>query len=548
MNNEPSRKPLTHSTWFQFFLLIILLLGVFFRFFHLDYKLYWIDETFTSLRISGYTKSEMVAELAQGKVFDIKDLYQYQAASPQKNILGTIKGLATEEPQHPPLYFVMARVWGRLFGNSVAITRTLPALISLLVLPGIYWLSQELFAVPMVGLFAIAIVAVSPIQVLYAQESRQYGLWAVLTLASSIALLRAMRKQTKRSWLIYAITVAAGMYTFFFAALVTIGHGIYILALRGLRLSRTIIAYFLASLAGLAMFAPWLYLSQANFEKVSKTTGWAAESVPLGALVQTWLLNLGRLFWDINSSINRYNLLLYVALAIFVGYAIYFLYRRAPKEASLFIITLIGVSVLALVIPDLINGGKRSSVARYFIPSYLGIELAVAYLLAMKIAIFSHLQWGRRFWSLVLTVLITAGIFSCFVSSQAVFWWNKYTGANHHQVAEIINQSSQPLILTQSLEIVSLSYLLEPKVKFYWLAPQKIKSPNQEVRKQLVLPEEIDIYSDVFFFNSSQKLRDAVTKISGYPSELMVRWEREIEPVYQVNTWLWKLKSLENSE
>jgi len=58
--------------------------------------------------------------------------------------------------------------------------------------------------------------------------------------------------------------------------------------------------------------------------------------------------------------------------------------RKTPKQVWLFVLTLIGVTGLALVIPDLILGGMRSIQARYLMPCYLGIPLAVAYLLATQ--------------------------------------------------------------------------------------------------------------------------------------------------------------------
>lgn len=47
-----------HPAWFRFFIILLLVLGVFFRFVNLDRKVYWYDETATSLRISGYTWAE----------------------------------------------------------------------------------------------------------------------------------------------------------------------------------------------------------------------------------------------------------------------------------------------------------------------------------------------------------------------------------------------------------------------------------------------------------------------------------------------------------
>ena len=58
--------------------------------------------------------------------------------------------------------------------------RSLSALISLLIFPCIYWLCRELFNVPLsVPGVAIALMAISPIQLVYAQEAREYILWLV---------------------------------------------------------------------------------------------------------------------------------------------------------------------------------------------------------------------------------------------------------------------------------------------------------------------------------------------------------------------------------
>ncbi|MEG3894728.1 hypothetical protein QT989_03590 [Microcoleus sp. SVA1_B6] len=43
-----------------FLIIAVLVIGVFFRFANLDRKFYWIDETYTSLRVSGYTEAEML--------------------------------------------------------------------------------------------------------------------------------------------------------------------------------------------------------------------------------------------------------------------------------------------------------------------------------------------------------------------------------------------------------------------------------------------------------------------------------------------------------
>lgn len=130
------------STWIGL-LLIVLLLGIFFRFANLDQKVYWYDEAHTSLRISGYTLNEFVEQAFDGNVILSGELQQYQRPS-TKSALDTIVGLAQEEPQLPPLYFLLARFWAQLFGSLVAVVRSLSAVFGLLMLPAMYWLCWEL--------------------------------------------------------------------------------------------------------------------------------------------------------------------------------------------------------------------------------------------------------------------------------------------------------------------------------------------------------------------------------------------------------------------
>jgi uncharacterized membrane protein len=158
----------------RFFIVILLAIGIFFRFVNLDKKVYWHDETYTSLRVSGYNVEQVSRKLFNSQEISIKDLQKYQRPNPETSAIDTIKGLAKEEPQHPPLYYAIARFWAQWFGSSPTAMRSLPVLFSLLVFPCIYWLCLELFESSIVGWVAVGLIAVSPIFIRYAQEARQY--------------------------------------------------------------------------------------------------------------------------------------------------------------------------------------------------------------------------------------------------------------------------------------------------------------------------------------------------------------------------------------
>lgn len=53
-------------------------MGVFFRFVNLDRKIYWYDEAFTSLRVSGYKEAELIQQASDRRVLSIEDIQKFQ--------------------------------------------------------------------------------------------------------------------------------------------------------------------------------------------------------------------------------------------------------------------------------------------------------------------------------------------------------------------------------------------------------------------------------------------------------------------------------------
>jgi uncharacterized membrane protein len=107
-------------------------------------------------------------------------------------------------------------------------------------------------------MIAIALTAISPFHVLYAQEARPYSLWTLIIVLSSWALLRALRLKNTRSWSIYSVTTALGFYTFLYSCFVSLGQGIYVFCLERFRWTKTVKEYLLAISIGCIFFVPWI--------------------------------------------------------------------------------------------------------------------------------------------------------------------------------------------------------------------------------------------------------------------------------------------------
>jgi uncharacterized membrane protein len=498
----------------QFLIVVALLLGIFFRCVNLDRKVYWQDETYTSLRISGYRQTDVFKKVCNGSLTSVENIQKFQRYNPNKSLIDTLNSLSFDTPHHPPLYFVAARFWAQWFGDTVAVRRSLSVVISLFVFPCMYWLCLELLNFPLAGWIAMALIAVSPLHVLYAQEARPYTLWMVVILLSSAALLRALRKQTKMSWGIYGITIALGLYSSLFFVLTAVGQGIYVALTERFRLTKRVTSYLLASLTGIIIFTPWLLVLINNASKTITRTESIREgrSYNLLFLIKTWLDNLSRIFidfWYGKSYLDyfplpdlKYSLYITPILLFLVIYLIY-LSGQICLEKILFILIMIGLLGSVLILSDLIKGGIVSTITRYPIASYLGIQLAVAHVIASKVYPLSSKKLQQKIWSILTIILISLGILSCAFSAQAEGWWNKYINNENYKLAEVINKADKPLVISQyCFGAISLSYKLDEEVKFILGYPQKMTN-------QIKL-KEID---KIFFYKTSKNLESEVEKL-----------------------------------
>ncbi|HEY9729050.1 MAG TPA: glycosyltransferase family 39 protein [Chroococcales cyanobacterium] len=516
--------------WLRVMIVSLLILGLFFRFVNLDRKVYWVDELYTSFRVSGYTEPAIIQQVSENKIFTANELQKYQHLNSDKNVTDTIEGLITEEPQLTPFYFVMARYWARLFGDSIASMRSLPAVTSLLVFPCVYWLCLELFESSLVGWIAIALIAVSPFHLVYAQEARPYTLWILTTLISSAVLLRARRVNTWRHWGIYAATVALGLYSYLFFAFVAISHGIYVAVMEGLRRTQVLKGYLIATIAGFIAFVPWMLIVIYYLPQIIRSTPEQSKSrrQAFSEFVKTWSANISGDFFDLGLRsgtlfdsplpITVVTIATMFAVLILVGYSIYFLCRQTPQRVWLFVITLMAVNALALALPDIILGGRRSFLPRYFVPCHLGIQLAVAYLLSSKISYTPMRRRQQKIWQIILITVLSVGVLSDAVYSPSTVWWQKKTNGFNPELAPVVNQASKPLVIREMprnfpphnfFTIVSLSYWVEPKARYQVVFDGTMPTVSSE-------------FSDVFIIDPSQKLLDKLlteSTIQLYPVE-----------------------------
>jgi uncharacterized membrane protein len=508
-HSERIRFPL----WLNWLLIGLLALGVVFRFVNLNHKVYWHDETYTSLRAAGYTRGEIDDQLFQNRVIDSSELQKFQRIKPGSTPIDTLRSLAVEDPQHPPLYFLMTRFWMQtlgaplewMFRSPLTVTRSLPALISLLSLPAIYALAWELFASHEIALLATTLLALSPFDVLFAQTARQYSLLTLMVIVSSYLLLRALRLTNAppsnrlhhyrkpsplwHCWALYSFAAAIGLYTHPFFALTLAGHAAYVAIdgwiLQGAGQLTTTLKGFAGAIAGAIMlYLPWLVVMLLNAKRAFATTDWTQFSPGIDYLLKLWTLSFTALFFDLDFGFNNpWTYWLRVPVLLLILVSLYSLCRNTRPPTWLFVLTSIVVPFLLLAIPDLVLGNKRSAVSRYLISSFPGVQLAVAYFLATKLSMTTFYS-GRSqqpasntplipfLWRGILAIMLTGSLISLTVSAFSNSWWNKDLSYANDQTANVINQTLTPLIIsdigddfTNTGDLISLSYRFNKPVR-----------------------------------------------------------------------------------
>ena len=105
----------------------------------------------------------------------------------------------------------------------------------------------------------------------------------------------------------------------------------------------------------------------------------------------------------------------------------------------------------------------------------------------------------------MIATMLTLATVSCVLMTQAESWWPKQWDVALPEIAEIINQSDVPLVITEGdIRLFSLSHHLKPETRYLPLVNPNYTPPEYEHLWHI--PEVPDGYSDVFIFDPSDAM------------------------------------------
>jgi 4-amino-4-deoxy-L-arabinose transferase-like glycosyltransferase len=173
--------------------------------------------------------------------------------------------LATARDRHPPLYFLVAGAWSKVFGAGEVGLRSLSIVFTLASLGLGYWLARRV-AGHSAALAGLALLTFSPLLLTYGHTARYYSLTMLLGLGLVSAFLKYLDTRHPGYLALYILLGAGLLYTSYPALGLLLACNVWWLVFLR-KHPDTLLPWLAAQLLVAASFVPWLPVLTAQVEK-----------------------------------------------------------------------------------------------------------------------------------------------------------------------------------------------------------------------------------------------------------------------------------------
>ncbi|MGB7160391.1 MAG: glycosyltransferase family 39 protein [Tepidisphaeraceae bacterium] len=242
-------------------LLVIVLLAFALRVYRMDAKSFWFDE-FQSVGMAcgrGFAHFDLPANVV---LPNPPALLNLDHALPWWQIwYGETQG------HMPPLYPLLLRAWGEIFGLGETSARAFSVAASVAAIVALFFVVRELSGTT-AALWAGALMALAGPQIQFGQEARNYTLLLLEALVAAAALVRIERRgPTFARAAMLSLSVLAMALTHYFAAGTILALAIYAaVRLRGSALRTAVASFVVAALLWLPLGGPVAWRHAHNVE------------------------------------------------------------------------------------------------------------------------------------------------------------------------------------------------------------------------------------------------------------------------------------------
>lgn len=299
----------------------ILILGLILRLINLNQSL-WLDEAINILAAKNYSLINLLTK------YSIADF-------------------------HPPGYFFLLWIWGRLF-NFSEISMRIPSVIFGVLTIWLVYLIGKKIASKNFALIAALLLAINPLNIYYSQEARMY-VFAAFAVSLNFYLFIKLLKKENINYLFLSLSIFLILLSDYVAYLVIPAQLVFLLLKRQEDLKKWFISIFISGFIAILWLPVFLVQLNVGLLGSSNVPAWkmVVGSFGLKAISLTFVkFIIGRISYP--------DFLIYTAIFLPIGAFFAFLIFRAIKSSNIFmrdllliwlIIPIILASLISLVIP-----------------------------------------------------------------------------------------------------------------------------------------------------------------------------------------------------
>ncbi|MGK2896273.1 MAG: glycosyltransferase family 39 protein [Candidatus Saccharimonadales bacterium] len=349
---------------------------------------------------------------------------------------------------HPPLYYWVLKFWTSLFGTSDVAYRSLSLTFGVVTIVLVYFLIRKLFDTKAAN-WVVFLLALSPMLIRYGQEARMYTMVTAIVFGATYVLIRAMESKKTRYWVIYAVLLAAGMWTHYFTALAWLAHWVWrlIVVRHDEKKSRRLKTFFsrewlLVHMGAIALFLPWIKIAVDQLTTVQVYGFWIG---PVTADSVTNFLTTFLLFRQHDHTQGWFAVLFYGTVML-LGVLLYKTHKQLKSNVGYSLVLCSILVPLVLLIVMSLPPARSSYIERYILSAIVAMSLLLGLVMRYGLPVVKSVFVRRG------APLLIVGVFLCGIAyTQTIGNFNKSTNQeiNTKQLAVGIRERSdayEPII------------------------------------------------------------------------------------------------------
>lgn len=265
---------------------------------------------------------------------------------------GSLLSFVARDLIHPPLFYILLKLWIMIGGESLLWLRLLPVVFSIVALVPFFLLCRELKLKWQAIAAALFLIAVNGSLIKYSQEVRMYSLLLCISLFS-IWLFARFLNRGKNIWLLTAVNVLL-VYTHYAGWFVVAAEVTAVLLMQRIKIVQ------IAKMAGIVLvsFLPWVYAicNSGSIKAIEQNIGWVER--PGLRVLGRFVLALVEPFYQAASSVDVYSVYkvsVPVAVLVVGAMAVYLLSREENREEQMNIKLLAVLIIVPAVLSFLIS-------------------------------------------------------------------------------------------------------------------------------------------------------------------------------------------------